>query len=184
MPALFSSNDMMVPGVIRAASERGLTVPEDLARVTGSWSTAWQSGDGLRAVIYGLILLLIGGGVEWLYWCYAGRARQAIAEAAMSGSDNAVLPPRRAAALSGRRALLEACGCALFATSTVAASSVFNWPAGVQEAVVGFTFVVAAARLTGIAVRVLLAPNCQRRSWPQASRSDLPPSSRSARYGR
>jgi small-conductance mechanosensitive channel len=145
-----------------ASWHRLQAAPEDLARVAASWSAAWQTGDGLRAVIYALILLLIGGGVEWLYWCYAGRARQAIAEAAMAGSDDAVLAPRRAAALSGRRALLEACGCALFATSTVAVSSVFTWPAGVQEAVVGFTFVVAAARLTGIAVRVLLAPNCPR----------------------
>jgi small-conductance mechanosensitive channel len=136
--------------------------PQDVVRVAASWSAAWQSGDGLRAVIYALILLLIGGGVEWLYWCYARRAWQAIAEAAMTGSDHAILGPRRTAALSGRRALLEACGGALFATSTAAASLVFIWPAGVQEAVVGFTFVVATTRLTAIAVRVLLAPDCQR----------------------
>ena len=59
----------------------------------------------MRAVTYALILLLIGAGVEWLYWCYAGRARQAVAEAAIAGSDEAPLAPRRAAALSGRRAL-------------------------------------------------------------------------------
>ena len=146
-----------------AASWHRLQVaPEDLVRVAGSWSAAWQSGDGLRAVIYGLILLLIGGGVEWLYWCYAGCARLAIAEAAMAGSDDAALAPRCAADLSSRRALLEACGCTLFAISTIAASSAFTWPAGVQEAVVGFTFLVATTRLTGIAVRVILAPDCPR----------------------
>ena len=64
--------------------------------------------------------MLIGGGVEWLYWCYAGRARRTIGKAAMAGSDNTALAPRRDAVLSGRRALLEACGCALFALSTVA----------------------------------------------------------------
>ena len=118
-----------VPLLVEEAHERAAAswhrlhaVPADLARVTGSWSTAWQSGDGLRAVVYGLILLLIGGGVEWLYWCYAGRARQAIAEAVMAGSDDAALAPRDAADLSGRRALLEACGCSLFAISTIAAS--------------------------------------------------------------
>jgi moderate conductance mechanosensitive channel len=122
----------------------------------------WQSGDGLRAIIYGLILMMIGGGVEWLYWCYAGRALRAIAEAAMAGSDDAALAASRAAALSGRRALLEASGCALFAISAVSTSSVFTWPAGVQEAVVGLTLVVAATRLTGIAVRPLVAPDCPR----------------------
>ena len=158
-----------VPLLVEEAHERAAAswrrlqaVPADLARVSGSWSAAWQSGDGLRAVIYGVILLLIGGGVEWLYWCYAGCARLAIAEAAMAGSDDAELAPRCAADLSSRRALLEACGCTLFAISTIAASSAFTWPAGVQEAVVGFTFLVATTRLTGIAVRVILAPDCPR----------------------
>ena len=87
-----------VPLLVEEAHERAAAswrrlqaVPADLARVSGSWSAAWQSGDGLRAVIYGLILLLIGGGIEWLYWCYAGCARLAIAEAAMAGSDDAAL---------------------------------------------------------------------------------------------
>jgi hypothetical protein len=106
--------------------------------------------------------MLIGGGVEWLYWCYAGRALRAIAEAAMAGSDDAALALSRAAALSGRRALLEATGCALFAISAVATSSVFTWPAGVQEAAVGLTVVVATTRLIGVAVRPLVAPNCPR----------------------
>jgi len=136
--------------------------PHDLARIAGYGSTAWQSGDGLRAVTYALILLLIGGGVEWLYWCYAGRARRAIAEAAMAGSDHAVPAPRGAVALSARRAVLEACGCVLFAVSIVAASLAFTWPTGLQETVVGIALLVAATRLTAIAVRVLLAPDCPR----------------------
>ena len=136
--------------------------PHDLARIAGYGSTAWQSGDGLRAVTYALILLLIGGGVEWLYWCYAGRARRAIAEAAMAGSDHAVPAPRGAVALSARRAVLEARGCVLFAVSIVAASLAFTWPTGLQETVVGIALLVAATRLTAIAVRVLLAPDCPR----------------------
>jgi hypothetical protein len=105
-----------------------------------------------------LILLLIGSGTEWLYWCYAGPARQAVAQAMLAESVDAALPPRRAASLAGRRALIEICGCVLFALSTVGASSAFRRPAAVQVAVLGFNFVVAAVRLTGLAVRVLLAP--------------------------
>jgi small-conductance mechanosensitive channel len=131
-------------------------------RVAAAWSIAWENGAGLRAVTYALILLLIGGGIEWLYWCYAGRARQAIAETVLAESVNAALPPRRAASLAGRGALIEICGCGLFALNTVAASSGFSWPAAVQQTVFGFTFVVAAVRLTGIAVRVLLAPSSPR----------------------
>jgi small-conductance mechanosensitive channel len=146
-----------------AASWHRLQVaPEDLARFAGSWSAAWESGDGLRAITYALVLLLVGGGVEWLYWCYAGRVLRAIAETVMAVGDDTALAPGRAAALSGRRGLLEACGCALFAVSTVVASAAFTWPAEVQEAVVGFTFLVTATRLTDIAVRALLAPHCSR----------------------
>ena len=68
--------------------------PEELTRVTAGWSIAWENGAGLRAVTYALILLLIGGGIEWLYWCYAGRARQAIAETVLAESVAAALPPR------------------------------------------------------------------------------------------
>jgi small-conductance mechanosensitive channel len=132
--------------------------PENLTRVAASWSAAWESGDELRAITYALILLLVGGGIEWLYWCYAGRARQAIAEAVVAASAEAAMPPRRGGSLSGRQALLEACGCTLFAVSTVAACTAFSWPAGVQQAVVDFALVVTAIRLMGIAVRVLLAP--------------------------
>jgi hypothetical protein len=75
---------------------------------------------------------------------------------------SAALPPRRAVALCARRAVLEACGCALFAVSILAASLAFTWPAGLQEAVVGFTILVTATRLTAIVVRVLLSPDCPR----------------------
>jgi small-conductance mechanosensitive channel len=160
MPSRLPQLTEEAQGRAAASWHRLQVAPEDLARVAGSWSATWQSGDGLRVVIYGLILLLIGGGIEWLYWCYAGRARRAIAEAAMAGSNDTALAPRRAAALSGRRALLEACGCVLFALSTVTASLVFTWPAGVQEAVLGLTLVVAATRLTGITVRPLVNPDC------------------------
>jgi small-conductance mechanosensitive channel len=141
-----------------ASWHRLQAAPEDLTSVVASWSAAWASGDGLRAITYALILLLIGGGVEWLYWCYAGRARQAIAEAVVAESGGGAMRPRRAASLSGRQALLEACGCAVFAVSTVGACTAFSWPAGVQQAVVGSALVVTAIRLTGIAVGALLAP--------------------------
>jgi hypothetical protein len=107
--------------------------PDELGRIAGDWSAAWQSGEALRAITYALILLLVGSGVEWLYWCYAGRARQAIAETAFAEAmcakaGNAAMLPRRAAVLSLRRALLEAGGVALFAISTIAASAGFSWP--------------------------------------------------------
>ena len=50
----------------------------DLAQAPQEWNlwidalaTSLMSGTGVRAVTYCLILLLIGGSVEWLFWTYA-----------------------------------------------------------------------------------------------------------------
>ena len=97
------------------------TAPAETLRLREAWGAARSNGEMLRAVVYGLILLMIGGGVEWLYWCYAARARRALAELAVAGGDDP-LPPRRAAALALRRAAIEAGGAGLFAATTIGAS--------------------------------------------------------------
>jgi hypothetical protein len=42
--------------------------PQEWQAVAQELSTALMSGSGVRSVTYGLILLLVGGSVEWLYW--------------------------------------------------------------------------------------------------------------------
>src|SRR5215472_10264513 len=46
--------------------------PDELGRIAGDLSAAWQSGEALRAITYALILLLVGSGVEWLAPLEAG----------------------------------------------------------------------------------------------------------------
>ena len=75
-------------------------------------------------------LLMIGGGAEWLYWCYAGKAWRAIAEEATAGC--VALPPARAATLGLRRAALSALAITLFTAGVLVPSSIFSWPFGVQ----------------------------------------------------
>lgn len=147
-------------------------LPAELFDNSSRWLTAWQSGDGLRAVTYALILLLIGSGVEWLYWCYAGCARQAIAEAAFADDVEAASSPHRAASLAVRRALLEACGALLFAITAIASSAGFSWPAAVHQAVLGVALTVGAIRLAGIVSRALLSlANPRRRLLPVGDRA-------------
>jgi small-conductance mechanosensitive channel len=131
---------------------------DDWRRVQAAWSSALVSPDMLRAVTDALVLLLIGGGAEWLYWCYAGGARRAIAEAAMAAAQAGAPPARTALALGGRRLLLEAFGLLGFAFAVIGASSAFAWPAGVHAAIVALTLGVAAARAAIITARFVLSP--------------------------
>ncbi|MBI3512566.1 MAG: mechanosensitive ion channel, partial [Proteobacteria bacterium] len=156
-------------GVLDLLRERGQQVWQALTSIGDDWhrvraavSSAWGSADMLRAATYALVLLLIGGGSEWLYWCYAGRARRAIAEAAMAGPPDVPLPPGTVASLAGRRLLLEALALLLFAVATIGASSAFVWPPGVQGAIVALTLGLTGARAAVITARFVLSPRTAR----------------------
>jgi small-conductance mechanosensitive channel len=118
---------------------------------------AWRSGEILRATIYSLVLLMIGGGAEWLYWCYAGKAWRAIAEAAAVGRDP--LAPARAAILGLRRAALSAFGALLFASGVLVPSSIFSWPVSVQAGVVSAALAITAIRAVRIVATFMLSPH-------------------------
>jgi moderate conductance mechanosensitive channel len=127
------------------------------ARALGDrMAAAWDSGDGLRAATFALVLLMIGGGAEWLYWCYAGRAARAVASAAASGEPPT---PTKAALLGSRRAVLQAFALALSLIGVVTPSSAFAWPPGVQEGVVGGALAVALVRAVWIVSTFLLSPH-------------------------
>ena len=126
-------------GWMLAAKAHAALWAVDLAQAPQEWQ-AWvdamavslMSGTGVRAVTYSLILLLIGGSVEWLYWTYAyGPLRALQATVARS--------PREALRLGLRRLLLLCCGVLLFTGATIAASAGLAWPEGVHEAVVAVT---------------------------------------------
>ena len=65
-------------GLLVDAKSRIATLAANLSQAPGEWralletfSAVLMSGTGVRAVTYALILLLVGGSVEWLYWSYA-----------------------------------------------------------------------------------------------------------------
>ena len=131
---------------------------DDWRRVQAAWSDAFASPDMLRAATDALVLLLIGGGTEWLYWCYAAAARRAVAEAALAAAQAGAPAGHVVLALTGRRLLLEAAGLLVFAVAVIGASSAFAWLAGVHEMVVALTLGVTGARAAVITAHFVLSP--------------------------
>ncbi len=130
-------------------------MPGELAALIEHVRAMSGDADALRAVSYGLILLLVGGGVEWLYWCYAGAVRR-------GAETREPRSPVHAAGAGLIRAALDLGGVALFAVAVLAVSAGFDWPAGVQAIVVALALGLAALRGLWAMARLLLSPRSAR----------------------
>jgi small-conductance mechanosensitive channel len=125
--------------------------PGEIRSVYAASSDALMSGAGVRAFTYALIMLLVGGGVEWLYWTYAYSPFRALQSAPVPS-------PREALRLALRRLAFLGSGLALFTLATIGASAAFAWPPGVHELVVAATLFLLVLRLAWIGVALILAP--------------------------
>ncbi len=101
---------------------------------------------GVAAFTYIVILLLVGIGVEWLYWTYAYSPLRAI-------QSSPAASPRQALRLALRRSLSRFRASLLFTVAAIGASAAFSWPRGVQELVVAATLLLLVLRLAWIAHR-------------------------------
>jgi small-conductance mechanosensitive channel len=149
--------------VVHDAVDRTLTAvataPAEAQRLKAEATRAWWSGDILRAATYSLVLLMIGAGTEWLYWCYAGKGWRAIAEAA---AGREALPSARAATLGLRRAALSAFGATMFICGVLVPSSLFSWPTEVQASVVAAVLAITVIRISSIISVLILSPRSAR----------------------
>lgn len=125
--------------------------PAEMRSLYAASSKSLMSGAGVRGFAYILILLLVGSGVEWLYWTYAFAPFQAIQSMPVSS-------PRQALRLGLRRLAFLGSGLMLFTVATIGASAAFSWPPGVQEAVVAATLLLLVLRLAWVGVAIILAP--------------------------
>jgi small-conductance mechanosensitive channel len=125
--------------------------PGELAGVVGSTHAALMTGMGVRTFTYVAILLLVGIGVEWLYWSYAYASLRA-AQPAPGAAPREVLRPAM------RRFLLRLFGLFLFAAAAIGTSAAFSWPRGVQELVIAATLLLVTLRFAWIVVALVLAP--------------------------
>jgi moderate conductance mechanosensitive channel len=128
-----------------------LRAPAELVALAGATHATLMSATGVAAFTYIVILLLVGIGVEWLYWTYAYAPLRAI---------DSTLPasPRQALRLALRRLALVVTGLLIFTVAAVGASAAFSWPAGVQELVVAAALLVLVLRLAWALIGTVLAP--------------------------
>jgi len=129
--------------------------PAELGSVIANTKAALMTGMGVGAFTYVVILLLVGIGVEWLYWSYAYAALRA-AQAVPATS------PREALRPGLRRFFLRVGGLLLFAVAAIGTSAAFSWPRGVQELVVAATLFVVVLRFAWIVIALVLAPGQSR----------------------
>ena len=163
----------MMPWMLAAKARVGLWAT-DLAQAPDEWhawvdalSLSLMGGTGVRAITYCLILLLVGGSAEWLYWTYAYAPLRALhARVARSA--------REALRLGLRRLVLLCGGVLLFTGATIASSAGLSWPEGVHEAVVAVTLWLMVVRLCWALVDVLLAPGRSARRLLPVRTRDVP----------
>ena len=125
--------------------------PSEFSRISETLSAAVLGGEGVRALTYLLILILVGCGAEWLYWTYASAPLRLI-------KATRAVSRRHSARLALRRMGLLGAGLLLFTVATIATSAAFTWPAGVHAAVVAATLAVVVVRLAWMAVEIIIVP--------------------------
>ena len=131
-----------------------LRAPEEVRSLAAATYAAIMSPGGVASFTYVVILLLVGIGVEWLYWTYAYSPLRAIQSTAPESS-------RQALRLASRRVGLVVSGLLIFTVAAIGASAAFSWPAGVQELVVAATLLLLVLRLAWTLISTVLAPGRQ-----------------------
>lgn len=159
-----------VASLLQAAKHRlsgianSLTLaPGEFARLASDVSTAMPTGNGIVTLTYGLILLIVGAGAEWLYWTYATPAVIALEAAA-------VMSRREAFSLAMRRLGLRAFGLVLFVVAIVGAAAYFDWPSGFDGFVIASILLIVFVRLAWLMADVIAAPG-----HPQLRLGDIDP---------
>ena len=160
----------MIAALVEAKARMAL-LGADLAQAPKEWgevaqvlSATMMSGTGVRAVTYSLILLLVGGSAEWLYWTYAYGPLRAV-QSHIAGSRVHALR------LGLRRLGLLCAGVLLFTAATIGASALLDWPEGVQEMALAVALLLLALRLSWALADTVLSPGrTARRLVPVAAR--------------
>ncbi len=124
-------------------------IPDVLAE---AWNAELRPGDGLRSLIYVIIFLFVGGGLEWLFWQYFHPLLVRI---------ESLRPPSlwRRTANSLVRLLMQSCALAVFAAGSVGMFLIFSWPAFLERLVVNLLIAVVGLRALAMLSRFVLSPH-------------------------
>jgi moderate conductance mechanosensitive channel len=124
----------------------------DAERLRTALAAALDNGAAVRAVTFAVILVVVGCGLEWLYWTFAAPPLRAVV-----GTPAAT--PRQAAGLALRRLAWQGFGLLLFAASTLAAALALPWPIYVDRIVLATTALVVAVRGAWILAEIVVSPH-------------------------
>ena len=113
---MLAAVDGRLDGIVAALA----ATPSESASLYRMLASGFESGEGVRAITSVLILLLVGGGIEWFYWMFAIGPFRLV-------ESVPVRSPRHALGLGLRRFMLGLLGVLAFALSTLIASTSFTW---------------------------------------------------------
>ena len=137
---------------LQALQDDFAQAPAEAQRLGAAIAAALSDGTAVRAVNFVLILVIVGAGLEWLYWTFAAAPLRGIVSASTA-------TPREAAVLALRRLGLLGFGLVLFTASTVGAALLLPWPANVDAMVIAATALVVALRSACIVADVVVSPH-------------------------
>jgi moderate conductance mechanosensitive channel len=126
--------------------------PFEAERLRASSAATLSDGIAVRAVTFALILVIIGAGLEWLYWTFAAAPLRAVI-------STTATTPRQAVGLALRRLAYLGSGVILFTASTVSAALIFPWPPNVDVIVIAATALVVAVRGAWIITDIVVSPH-------------------------
>ena len=126
--------------------------PSEAERLGADMAAALSDGTAVQAVTFSLILVIIGAGLEWLYWTFAAAPLRAII-------STTAATPRQAMVLALQRLALLGFGLVLFTSSILAATMTFPWPPNVDVIVIAATVFVVAVRGIWIIADVIVSPH-------------------------
>jgi small-conductance mechanosensitive channel len=137
---------------LRAVHDDFAMAPAEAARLGAALAATLDDGTAIRSVTFALIIVIVGAGLEWLYWSFAGAPLRGIIAAK-------VATPRLAVILALRRLALLGFGLLLFALSILSTALVLPWPANVDTIVIASTIWVVTIRGASIGAEVVVSPH-------------------------
>jgi small-conductance mechanosensitive channel len=126
-------------------------LPAAPAFLAGAWQEQMSADQTLRTIIYVIIFLVVGSGLEWLYRQYT----QKIFLGLELRSTPSLGHRLRAAAL---RAVLIFAGLMIFSIGTIGTFLSFSWPPFVENMVLNLLTIVITIRAVSTVSLFLLAP--------------------------
>jgi small-conductance mechanosensitive channel len=131
------------------------TLPGELGRALTTLAAEREAWGGQRPIVLVAMFVALGFGLEWLlWWATTGFRQRMIASPLETARDRL-----RAGGLRAAYGLLLLLG---FATGSIGAFLLFDWPPVLKHIVLGYLLVFLIVRLVLVVGRILLAPGAER----------------------